>query len=114
MLNFVNYSTLFLKYEAENISLYFCFVIEIQNIKTVLDQRNSDEIDKVWSTTFDNCDVDLVMDEMKDLNCITVKPQQYITILRDVKRIFAAVIDKYPETAFKLSSAAQIGFSLLF
>ena len=77
-------------------------------LQKYLPKLNSAEVDELQSTVSENRRVDALVTRLNDLDEVTKKLQCDSTTVSDVRDLFNAVIDVFPETAFRLSSTAEI------
>eukprot|EP00171_Calliarthron_tuberculosum_P001888 IDg1888t1 len=85
-----------------------------QRIRDCLQKLDSLDVDRLCLTSADNRRVDSLMCQLDDLESVTKALQDDSTTMSDVRGLFDAVIDRYPETACKLTSSASIVHNPIF
>ena len=73
-----------------------------------LPQLQSNEIDDILLSKVQDSRIDLLSARLGDIESVTKSLQGNITTLREVRILFDAVIDKFPETEYRLCADASI------
>ncbi len=83
-------------------------------IREHLSSLDSEEIDDIALTNHDNRRVDTLMKQLEPLESVTKALQDDTTTVSDARALFDAVTEKFPGTANRLSSFADIIHNLVF
>ena len=89
-------------------------IVRYVRLKDFLPALDSDEIDALSLTPFENRRVDTLLQQLELLESVTKVLQDDTTTMSDVRAVFDAVMDKFPETSCRLTSSAEIVHSPLF
>ena len=89
-------------------------LLRYNRLKDFLPKLNSSDIDSLCLSSSENRRVDTLLTNLKELESVTKILQAESTKLSDVRGLFDAVIDSYPETTSKLTSFASIVHSPVF
>lgn len=90
--------------------MFLCY----DNIKDHLRDLQSEDVDDMFLTAAEDRRFDSFFQELKHLESVTMAVQSESTTVHDVRVLFDAVMEKYPETTTKLSSTANIIHSPVF
>lgn len=83
-------------------------------IKEFLRKLDSDEVDNLCPTPAENRRIEALLKQLKVLESVTKMLQEESTSVSDVRAMFDAVIEEFPETTDRLTSSAEIVHSPLF
>lgn len=92
----------------------FDMLVRYDRLREFLSELDSAEIDNLSLTTAENRRVDSLLLKLKDLESVTKALQYENTSIGDVRGLFDAVIEQFPQTATRLSSSSNIIHTPLF
>eukprot|EP00171_Calliarthron_tuberculosum_P014870 IDg14870t1 len=80
-------------------------------VREFIPKLGSGDLDDMTLPSSENRRVNALLPQMRDLESVTKVLQSNSTTLAEVKCLFDAVLDKFPETAARLSASASIVYS---
>lgn len=95
-------------------SSVFEMLMRYEELKEHIILLSSDELDDLRLTSAETRRFSILLQRLKDLDSVTKRLQQDSTTLADVRLIFDAVIENFPETSERLKPDATIVQSVTF
>ena len=91
----------------------FEMILRYVRLREFLPKLDSSEIDRLSLTSTENRRIDSLLEQLKTLESVSKALQEERTSISDVRAMFDAVIEEFPETTDRLTSSAAIVHSPL-